>query len=302
MSSSEKKKKKKASENELAQRREKLDRAARLIQGTYRQHAEERQQRILEAVRSEERHKVSPEAILADRHREWLETKRAERQPGFVTSFVTKGHGVIPPPSKSGDLIAGMSRMDILMSGNHEVMIDGEPPYGFGPAGPSDKDVVAEVVRASEVKKRRTSRASSPKKASSPSRTPSGGKGQSGRRASSPSRKSLRNLSKTTPLSSSRSKTTPLSSSRSARARNGGAALSDGGRTESAASTTSNDASSSDDSHTAAASGMDGAQQHEVGAVIGDGAMGARTQEAATAPIAPITPSLAGAAGDGLAA
>ena len=292
MSSSEKKKKKQASENELAQRREKLDRAARLIQGTYRQHAEERQQRILEAVRSEERHKVSPEAILADRHREWLETKRAERQPGFVTSFVTKGHGVIPPPSKSGDLIAGMSRMDILMSGNHEVMIDGEPPYGFGPAGPSDKDVVAEVVRASEVKKRRTSRASSPKKATSPSRTPSGGKGQSGRRASSPSRKSLRNLSKTT----------PLSSSRSARARDGGAALSDGGRTESAASTTSNDASSSDDSHTAAASGMDGAQQHEVGAAIGDGAMGARTQEAATAPIAPITPSLAAAAGEGLAA
>ena len=150
-------------------------------------------------------------------------------------------------------------------------MIDGEPPYGFGPAGPSDKDVVAEVVRASEVGAARRVR---PPRGEFASRTPSGGR-TSGRRASSPSRKSLRNLSKTTPLSSSRSRAAPLSSSRSARApRRRHSRTADAPSQRRATS----DASASDDSHTAAASGMDGAQQHEVAAVIGDGAMGARTQ------------------------
>ena len=48
---------------------------------------------------------------------------------------------------KNGSLSKGMSKYEILMSGSMAILTDGERPYAFGPHGPSDKELVGEILR-----------------------------------------------------------------------------------------------------------------------------------------------------------
>lgn len=188
------KKKNQASESDVQARRIRFDRSARIIQAAARERAQVRRDiRLVEEQRREAARRVEPEVLLAEKRREWAEKKAAERQAGFVSAIV----GTVQLPShRPGDLIQGLSKLEILMTGDYQTMRDGERPNGFGPDGPSDKEIIGEIMKVAEVKRVRTARKQAAKAAASARATPK-----------SSSRKSLRNLSRATPTG----KSTPLS-------------------------------------------------------------------------------------------
>lgn len=80
--------------------------------------------------------------LLEEQRVHWAKQQREMRKPGYIASL--NGHprtrtGATPLPLRPGARTAGMTRLQIILSGDWEVMKDGERPYAFGPHGPVNR-------------------------------------------------------------------------------------------------------------------------------------------------------------------
>ena len=137
-------KKKKASKNEMAMRHDdelhaRFEEAAAIIQAAFRRKHTQKNVMQLRSARQAENN--SPQRILAAADKAWAERQRLMRQPGYV------GFDQPRPASPRRQRVSKhMTKHEILMSGDLRVMTERERPWGFGPDGPSDKEIVQEII------------------------------------------------------------------------------------------------------------------------------------------------------------
>lgn len=117
---------------------DKRNNAASKIQRQIRRHQDEKRQEAELLALAEQA--ADPDQILQEQARKWQEGRRAARLPGYVGSLFGGS-------SPRKDRTKGLSRYEILMSGDYHVLRGGERPIGFGPDGPSDKELVYEIVQ-----------------------------------------------------------------------------------------------------------------------------------------------------------
>lgn len=116
-----------------------FDKAAATLQAAFRRKRAQQSMIHLRSARHEENN--SPQRILAAADRAWAERQRLMRQPGYVGFDQPR-----PMSPRRHRISANMTKHEILMSGDLRVMTERERPWGFGPDGPSDKEIVREIV------------------------------------------------------------------------------------------------------------------------------------------------------------
>lgn len=119
--------------------RARLEEAAATIQAAFRRKHVQKITRTLRSARQAENN--SPQRILAAADKAWAERQRLMRQPGYVGFDQPR-----PTSPRRQKVSANMTKHEILMSGDLRVMTERERPWGFGPDGPSDKEIVQEVI------------------------------------------------------------------------------------------------------------------------------------------------------------
>jgi hypothetical protein len=172
----------------LPDRRFMAEQAATRIQSLYRGHSA----RTLHRDRDDQVvTRQDPAELLEAANRQWKLQQEELNKPGFVAAITNVAIRLesSPPAVRKADwhpaaIVEGMSNLDILRSGNPELLAEGFP------GGPSDKEIVTEILAKAERSRVKTLRAMKSKRgADAKPKSP-----KPRRRASTPKRDELRKL------------------------------------------------------------------------------------------------------------